>query len=241
MFFQEASDRLLFRAKKRKPCSGSKANYPEFWMELGHQMRIRINYQYALISRDYFSVIFPYHAHLFTHPLSFNSFTKEATLMLTDTTQRRNLCTLTLIPLLAVLMSLTAGCSDQESSTPQQTQSTETPAVQEAEQETTPPAAAPEPAPTPEPAAATGGTEASSAEGESIYQKTCKSCHDAGVAGAPKLGDSAAWAPRIEKGNDALLESVKNGLNVMPPMGTCMSCSDEELRSAIAYMISQGS
>jgi len=140
-----------------------------------------------------------------------------------------------------VLILLTAGCSDQESSAPQQTQSTETPAVQEAEQETTPPAAAPEPAATPEPAAATGGTGASGGEGESVYKKACKNCHDAGIAGAPKLSDSAAWAPRIEKGNDALLESVKNGLNAMPPKGACMSCSDEELRSAIAYMISQGS
>ena len=149
--------------------------------------------------------------------------------MSTDTNQRWSPCALTVIPLLAVLMSFTTGCSDQQSSAPQQTQSTETPVIQEAEQETTPPAAAPEPV------AASGG------EGESVYQKFCKNCHDAGVANAPKLGDSAAWAPRIEKGNDALFESVKNGLNAMPPKGACMSCSDEELRSAMEYMVSQGS
>lgn len=155
--------------------------------------------------------------------------------MQTDTNQRRSPCTLTVISLLAVLMSLTAGCSDQQPSAPQQTQSTEAPAIQEAEQETTPPVAAPEPA------AATSGTEASGGEGESVYQKACKNCHDAGIANAPKLSDSAAWAPRIEKGNDALLESVKNGLNAMPPRGGCMTCSDEELRSAMEYMVSQGS
>ena len=77
--------------------------------------------------------------------------------------------------------------------------------------------------------------------GEEIYTNTCANCHAAGIAGAPKLGDKEAWAPRIAKGNDALFESVKNGLNVMPPKGTCMSCSDEELRSAVEYMVSQGS
>ena len=86
------------------------------------------------------------------------------------------------------------------------------------------------------------GTETTAAaSGEETYNKVCVNCHAAGIAGAPKLGDKEAWAPRIAKGNDALFESVKNGLNVMPPRGTCMNCSDEELRSAMEYMVSQGS
>jgi cytochrome c5 len=62
-----------------------------------------------------------------------------------------------------------------------------------------------------------------------------------GIAGAPKLGDKAAWKPRIAKGGDALLSSVKNGLNAMPPNGACANCSDDQLRSVIEYMVEQGS
>lgn len=71
---------------------------------------------------------------------------------------------------------------------------------------------------------------------QSIYDSTCVACHLSGVAGAPKPDDKAAWAPRLEKGADALLESVKNGLNAMPPKGTCMTCSDEQLAELIELM-----
>ncbi|MEQ8516853.1 MAG: c-type cytochrome [Chromatocurvus sp.] len=68
------------------------------------------------------------------------------------------------------------------------------------------------------------------------YNKSCAVCHSAGVAGAPKTGDAEAWAPRLEKGMDALVASVKNGLNAMPPKGMCFDCSDEEYRELINYM-----
>lgn len=84
------------------------------------------------------------------------------------------------------------------------------------------------------PAAASGA-----AAGEAIYNKACIACHAAGVAGAPKLGDAAAWEPRIAKGIDALLQSAINGLNAMPPRGTCMDCSDDDLRNGIEFMISK--
>jgi len=93
----------------------------------------------------------------------------------------------------------------------------------------------------PEPATAMDETATASVEGEAVYQNTCKTCHDAGVANAPKLGDKEAWAPRIAKGNEALFGSVNKGLNAMPPKGACMGCSEEELRSVMEYMISQGS
>jgi cytochrome c5 len=80
-----------------------------------------------------------------------------------------------------------------------------------------------------------------SVDGQRIYQASCQACHAAGIAGAPKQGDKAAWAPRIAKGNAALLASVKNGLNAMPPKGACMSCTDAELQAAIAYLVEQGS
>jgi len=143
--------------------------------------------------------------------------------------------TVAAISLLAVLASLSPGRSDKQPSTTQKIQTPTTPPIQEAEQET-PPAAS-----TPEPVAAVTGTEASGIDGEGIYQKTCKVCHDAGVANAPRPGDGTAWAPRIEKGYDAMFESVKNGLNAMPPKGACMACSDAELRSAMEYLVSQGS
>ncbi|WP_027853732.1 c-type cytochrome [Marinobacterium litorale] len=73
--------------------------------------------------------------------------------------------------------------------------------------------------------------------GEEIYNTKCSVCHAAGVAGAPVFGDAAAWAPRAEKGIDALLATAKSGINAMPPMGTCVDCSDAELKASIQYMI----
>ena len=54
---------------------------------------------------------------------------------------------------------------------------------------------------------------------------------------APKFTDEVDWAPRLEKGMDVLLETTVTGLNLMPPMGTCMDCSEEELAAAVDYMI----
>ncbi|MBV1915870.1 MAG: c-type cytochrome [Pseudomonadales bacterium] len=82
--------------------------------------------------------------------------------------------------------------------------------------------------------AATGAT------GEETYKKSCAMCHAGGTAGAPKLGDGAAWAARSEKGLDGMLAIAKKGLNAMPPMGMCMSCSDDELKAAISYMADSG-
>ena len=69
------------------------------------------------------------------------------------------------------------------------------------------------------------------------YNKSCAVCHAQGVACAPKTGDAAAWAPRLEKGMEAMLASVKNGLNAMPPRGMCFDCSDAEYQALITYMI----
>jgi cytochrome c5 len=82
-------------------------------------------------------------------------------------------------------------------------------------------------------AAAAGGE---TRTGEQVYNQFCFACHATGVGGAPKKGDTAEWAPRLAKGDDAIWQSVMNGLNAMPPKGTCMNCSDEELKNAIAFM-----
>ena len=70
------------------------------------------------------------------------------------------------------------------------------------------------------------------------YNRSCAACHVSGVAGAPKSHDVAAWESRVAKGMDALVASVKNGLNAMPPTGLCADCSDEEYQELITYMSS---
>ena len=91
----------------------------------------------------------------------------------------------------------------------------------------------PEAAPAADAAVASSGPKS----GEEIYNSSCVSCHGTGAAGAPKLGDAAAWAPRIAAGMDSLLANATNGLNAMPPMGLCMACSDAELQGAIEYIV----
>ncbi len=73
------------------------------------------------------------------------------------------------------------------------------------------------------------------------YQKVCAICHDGGLAGAPKLGDQAAWAERLVKGRETLLENAINGLNGMPPRGGVPTSllDDAGLEAAVNYMISQ--
>ena len=82
-------------------------------------------------------------------------------------------------------------------------------------------------------AAASGGPARS---GQQVYDQFCFACHSTGVGGAPKLKNAAEWAPHLAKGDDALWKSIMNGLNAMPPKGTCMNCSDDELRAALGYM-----
>ena len=72
--------------------------------------------------------------------------------------------------------------------------------------------------------------------GKSVYGKTCAMCHAAGVAGAPKFGDKAAWAPRIQTGMDALYASVINGKGAMPPKGGS-AASEAVIHASVDYMV----
>ena len=72
--------------------------------------------------------------------------------------------------------------------------------------------------------------------GEAVFNSACTTCHTAGIAGAPKKGDLAAWSARLAKGFDKTLATAKTGLNAMPPKGLCMDCSDDELTAAIKFM-----
>jgi len=82
-------------------------------------------------------------------------------------------------------------------------------------------------------------TNVTAADGKAIYTQICRACHATGVAGAPVLGDRAAWAKRIPKGFDALLESALRGKGGMPPKGGHAGLTDEQVRDAVEYIIAQ--
>jgi cytochrome c5 len=65
----------------------------------------------------------------------------------------------------------------------------------------------------------------------------CSACHVAGVANAPKLGDKAAWAPRLAAGVDGLTASVIKGKGAMPPKGGAATASDADIKAAVSYMV----
>ena len=95
--------------------------------------------------------------------------------------------------------------------------------------------AAAEPAAPAAPAPAPAATVAAGA-GEALYKQACSVCHVAGVAGAPKFGDKAAWAPRLAGGVDALTASVIKGKGAMPPKGASTG-SDAEIKAAVEFML----
>ncbi len=76
--------------------------------------------------------------------------------------------------------------------------------------------------------------------GEEVYNASCMACHSTGAAGAPKLGDKAAWAAPIKQGKDTLYTHALNGIRGMPPRGTCASCSDDEIKAAVDHMVAAG-
>lgn len=92
--------------------------------------------------------------------------------------------------------------------------------------------------PSPQQSAA-GAAKPAAADGKQVFEGTCTACHSTGVAGAPKLGDKAAWAPRIQQGVDTLVQHALQGKNAMPPKGGNASLSDAQVRAAVEFMVSQ--
>jgi cytochrome c5 len=82
---------------------------------------------------------------------------------------------------------------------------------------------------------------ADAADGVSVYEKNCIACHGDGVAGAPKIGDAEAWKERLPKGLEAMVTTVIEGVQgysgAMPPRGGNPSLSDDQIRSAVQYMV----
>lgn len=101
-----------------------------------------------------------------------------------------------------------------------------------------PAAAAPAAAPVAAAAAAPAPVAAAGGNGEALYKQTCAVCHGAGIAGAPKVGDKAAWAPRIAQGVPALVGNAIKGKNAMPPKGGS-TAPDADVKAAVEYMVGQ--
>ena len=78
-------------------------------------------------------------------------------------------------------------------------------------------------------------------DGESVYNTACMACHDAGIAGAPKIGDSEAWSARMTQGMEILIEHAIQGYQgeagVMPAKGGNPTLTDEEVTAAVQYMV----
>lgn len=88
------------------------------------------------------------------------------------------------------------------------------------------------------PALASAAGETIDPAGEKLYNSACLACHMAGVAGAPKLGDKAAWSKVTEKGMDAMMQITVNGKGAMPPRGATKA-DEATLRAAVEYMVSK--
>jgi len=92
------------------------------------------------------------------------------------------------------------------------------------------------PSPAPAMEAASRALQPADAGLAAIYQRSCASCHTVAATGAPLTGDSAAWAPRMDKGLDVLVDSVVNGFGGMPPFGLCMDCDVAQFEALIRFM-----
>ena len=92
------------------------------------------------------------------------------------------------------------------------------------EQKTSPPNAAPV-------------QDSPSMRGQEVYLQVCAACHGTGLAGAPKFGDNAAWAPRIAHGIEHLTASVIQGKGNMPARGGQAGLSDKDIKAAVSYMV----
>jgi len=85
-------------------------------------------------------------------------------------------------------------------------------------------------------ASAAGGTADKSPD--QLYQGACLACHSTGAAGAPKIGDAAAWTARLAKGLDSLVTSAINGIGAMPPRGGSQY-NDDQVRATVEYILSE--
>ena len=79
------------------------------------------------------------------------------------------------------------------------------------------------------------------ADGKVVYEQACSLCHATGVANAPRLGDKAAWAPRLATGKKALLSSALKGKGVMPAKGGALGLRESDVKAAVEFMLAAAS
>ena len=146
--------------------------------------------------------------------------------------------TLLLIP--ALLAALLTACGKPEAPQTQAAAPAAAPAAPAAAPTAAPAAAAPAPAAAPAAPAAPAAAAAADTKGADLFKKSCAMCHQTGVAGAPKLGDKADWAPRIAQGKDVLYQHAIAGFTgkkgAMPPKGGAASISDDDIKAIVDYM-----
>ena len=103
------------------------------------------------------------------------------------------------------------------------------------------PSLAAAPMPAPAPAVAAPAAAAAPRSGVQVYQEACALCHDAGIGGAPRIGDQAAWAPRLAQELETLQEHVLSGFQgdagLMPAKGGRVDLSDEDVLAAMQHLI----
>ena len=126
-----------------------------------------------------------------------------------------------------VYMANLAGAQFKEPPAPKQ------PAAQA---QAAPPQAA---APAPQAQATAPAAKPAAADGKAVYDKICFVCHNQSVAGSPRVGDKAAWAPRIKQGMDVLAQSVIQGKGAMPPKAGVDTLNEQQIRATIEFMVSQ--
>jgi cytochrome c5 len=126
-----------------------------------------------------------------------------------------------------------AACGDKAPATTEAAASAPAPAAAAPAPVAAVAAAAPAAAPAP------AASAADLAMGEKVYSANGLSCHGAGVLGAPKFADPAAWQPRVAKGMEALYGSAINGFKMMPPRGGNAVLKDDEMKAAVDYMVAK--
>ena len=89
------------------------------------------------------------------------------------------------------------------------------------------------------PAATPAAAGAAADQGKTTYEAVCIACHGAGVAGAPKAGDKAAWSARVAQGKDVLYASALKGKGVMPAKGGNPAIANDAVKAAVDYLIAQ--
>lgn len=125
------------------------------------------------------------------------------------------------------LLAMLAACGQSSDTSPVTSPSAEKPVAAEAASTT--PAASLSPSSTP----------ADSTAGRQVYRQTCAFCHDKGIAGAPRLGDSMAWGLRLAQGIDALHASAIHGKGAMPARGGNPALSNADVEAAVDYILAQ--